>query len=168
MNKRKVFGIGFLIVTLMILCTTLAYPVLARNLPKRPPFLPEARAFLYLMKLDLTARQKAEIARILVSRRDELKNVSRHLAHARLELFERVHSAHFDELSVRGTCKKIARTEEELAVARGLVVREVMMVLDSDQHQIVEKVLRSFTASATEKTDVFWRHFDAWIQQHAA
>lgn len=165
MKKHKVFGITILLIVLLLICMAFAYPVFAKTLSKRPPFLPGARAFLFVLRLDLTERQEAGMAAILAEEREELKILSRHFNQASLELFQLVHSPDFDEFSVRDAHKEVAAAGEELAVARARAAAKIMLLLDSRQHQLIAAALDSFSASTARKTDRFWRQLDTWIQE---
>lgn len=164
MSKTKIAAISLLCLTLTILCIVSAYPVLAGNIPGRPPFLPGARAFIFMMRLDLSSRQEAEIARTLELNRDELMEMSRIVSRARLELFNRVHTLQPNEESIREACRAVAEAEEASAVGRAEVVADVLGVLDQDQLDLVRHAIASFNTGAAESSDFFWEQFDVWIQ----
>jgi len=101
---------------------------------------PEARLDRLAQRLDLTADQKAAVEKVFASHDREMQQRSEDLRAAQDELHASIHADTFDESAVRSASAGVAAVEEEMAVGKAKMLKEMRGILTADQYSEFEKM----------------------------
>lgn len=121
----------------------------------------------YFIKLNLSETQKRQIASILKSNHDALKNGIAQVVQKRGALLDAIHSDAYNEAAVRQAAQSVAATQEELAVLRARVLSEVKSVLTAEQLAVVKELKTEIAAKAKGKLQQIGSLIELWINNHS-
>ncbi len=115
---------------------------------------------------ELTPDQRRQAAAVMRRLQPALRDALAAEARARSALFKTVHAAAFDENAIRAASRELARLEEDLAVLRGRLTRDLRALLTPAQQAQLDRLRDDMLAALERKQDQAGRLLDAWIEDY--
>ena len=129
--------------------------------------MPKAALADALIKLDVTAEQKAQIASILKAARSEVRPKVDAMIVARKNLRAAITQDQYSEPQIRAASKEVAKLQEDLAVRRAGVRAQVMQVLTIEQRKTATQLQADFGKGAKNKLLGFRKLLNHWVDKNA-
>ena len=127
---------------------------------------PFMRFMSLIRKLELTESQKTYAANILYNSRKDLRAKVDAMLKARQALFDTVHQESFDEAQVRAQSQSVAKTMEDLAVARAKLLTELRQGLTAEQKTIIDQRIRDAREKLGSRIGTVRGMVDYWVDRH--
>jgi len=121
----------------------------------------------FLMELDLSDSQKAEVRNIINKYREEEKNIQDQLMEAKENSRDVIHAGTFDEEKVRQAFQQISPIMEDMMILRARFMAELRPLLNPGQLELLKKKRANHSERMKRGAQFRESMIDTWLQKKA-